>query len=156
MSWFTKRVTILNQELNALESLVHQVGMKFDVLQRIKIDARENIQGADDALTKALKLISNAEDSLGIASAYISKYKQYYKSEEARKFWEEDDTSTTLSDSESDSAFAEIEARVSDLEKRVRRAVRYVDGDEVDCGEVGCEEVRGMRIRRCGIGNVMD
>lgn len=156
MSWFTKRVTILNQELNGLENLVHQVGMKFGVLQRIKMDTKENIQGADDALTKALKLISNAEDSLGIASAYISKFKQYYKLEDARKFWEGEDTSTTLSESESDSAWSEIEARVADLEKRVRRAIRYVDGDEVDCGEVGCEEVRGMRIRRCGIGNVMD
>ena len=85
MSWFTKRVAILNQELNGLENLVHQVGMEFGALQRIQMDARENIQGADDALTKALKLISNAEDSLGIASAYISKFKQYYKLADAQK-----------------------------------------------------------------------
>lgn len=44
-----------------------------------------NIQGADEALTQALKFISNAEVSLDIASSYISKFNQYYKSADAQK-----------------------------------------------------------------------
>lgn len=85
MSWFTKQVTVLNRELDSLEMLVHQTGMKMGELQRIQVEAVENIQVADDVLTKALKLISNAEDSLNLASAYISKFNQYYKLADARK-----------------------------------------------------------------------
>ena len=127
MKGFTKHVDVLNRELASLERSVHRVGMKFGVLQRMTFDAGADIQGVDDALAEALKLISNAEDSLGIASAYISKFNQYYKSADVQEHWAGDDTSTTLSESESNSAFAEIVARVSDLEKRLRiRRIRRV------------------------------
>ena len=85
MSWFTKRVTIFNQDLDSLEMLVHQAGMNMGELQRMQVESGENIQGADEELTKALKFISNAEDSLGIASSYISKFNQYYKLADAQK-----------------------------------------------------------------------
>lgn len=39
MSWFTKQVTVLNRELDSLEMLVHQAGMKMGELQRIQVEA---------------------------------------------------------------------------------------------------------------------
>ena len=126
MSWFTKQVTVLNHELDSLEMLVHHIGMSMGELQRMQVEVGENIQVADDVLAKALRFISNAEDSLNLASAYISKFNQYYKLEDAqngRAMCYEDDTSTTLSSS----CRVLGVARVSDLEKRLRiRRIRRV------------------------------
>lgn len=115
MSWFTKQVTVLNQELDALERLVRQVGMTMGELQRKKVEAGENIQGADDVLTKALKLISNAEDSLYIASSYISKFNQYYKLEDAQKYWA--DTNSNSEEEDLGSACDEVDWDEIDYEE---------------------------------------
>ena len=94
MSWFIKQADVLNHELDLLESLVRRVGMELGGLQRMRVCAGENIQGADDVLTKALKTISNAEDSLRIASAYISKFNQYYKLAGVHRCWDDTDSNT--------------------------------------------------------------
>ena len=94
MSWFIKQVDVLNHELDLLESLVRRVGMELGELQRMKFDAGENIQGADDVLTKALKIISNAEESLNSASAYTSKFNQYYKLAGVHRCWDDTNSNT--------------------------------------------------------------
>ena len=114
-----KRVTILNQELDSLEMLSHQAGMNMGELQRMQVEAGENIQGADDVLTKALKFISNAEDSLNLASAYISKFNQYYKSADAQKGRAAVIEGMDMKCDCMTKEFAELVARVSELEKGV-------------------------------------